>query len=522
MTKLVASLADLGQTLDEGNTAALTAADCSPGNPWVGDATVTRAARVVDILLTCASDELVAGWITFEFSEDGFTWVPSIRSYSRDFRTVRYRALRNTGALYRAQFEPEFLLGSATVFVKSELSRQAGPEFVVPAGHRFEESNAAFGVTWALLRGFGDDGLDKIVRATALGDLRVSDERLSLTESGSLDVESIRDDISLSFSRDSGAASIADDLNDLSSGGSAAHDTTQGRVVFSTTGTAGRTAYFESNDHARYEAGHMIRGEQTIEVSPALAGTAKVEWGFGEDDGSGDVLNGLGWGMDAAGLYVWRRKAGVYEAKTYQEDFNRDMLSGEEPTRFRTSGGPVAFDSTKNSLYLTAFEWLGIAPPFYRLQAPLGEFVTAHVEETSNRIDGTTIPEPELPMFVRVSNGDQAVDYAVACGSWRGGIYTSQQIPPTIGDPQTAQFTVTSSSVMVIDRRSGRKSVALGCRSDSARSLVYGFTAGVTVSSGFELPPGAVADRGWGPKVQVWVIQAGGSGTVTACVDDGA
>ncbi len=521
-----AEVVAMGQLADAGNSAVRTDA-----TQFVGTWKATRSEGYVRQLTVLAAldstgapnNTTLGGTFIFEYSDDGTTATIIETRTITDFETVRDFDLLNAGNYYRCKFTPSrALTGSEAVIISTTHRSQNDGAFVRLANQETEEANVAMGNTFAYLKAFKPNGKSTNIRASSLGDLNVRDTQLFVSESGSLDTESIRDDISIIFARDEGAANILSTvITDLSSGGTVTHDATEGRAVFSTTSTAGRTSYFQSVDVAKYEPGHMIRGEWTVEVSPALAGTAKVEWGYGENNGSGDVLNGIGWGMDVTGLYTFRKKAGSYASKVYKTAFNRDLLDGGARSRFISNNLPVAFDSTKNNLYLVGFEWLGVASPIFRIQAPAGQFVTAHVEETSGTITGTTIPEPQLPMFVRVSNGNQATNYTASCGSWRGGIYTSLAIPPTISEPLTSQKSVTSSATLAIDKRAGRKVVALSNRTDSNRSLFYGFTSGVTTSSGFELAAGATADRAWGPNVQVWVIQAGGAGTVTACIDEG-
>ncbi len=501
---------DLGDVPDPHNTATITAAIAQPGNPWEGEPSRVQSEGFIGTFLSLIG-AAVGGTYHFKYGPDGSSWPIDITLHTADLSTIRYQPLKVAGEFFQATFEPDLPLGADIIYVTTTHSKQAAPDFVVPASHVFEEANASFAPQWAFLKAFDDRGDSTNVRATPLGDLRVADERLGVTESGSLDTESVRDDVSISFSRDSGATSIAALMN-MSVGGTVTHDTTEGRALFTTSSVAGSTSYYESAKTAVYEAGHMIRGEQTIEITPALAGTAKVEWGFGEDNGTGDVLNGIGWGMDATGLYVWRKKAGVYASKVYQTSFNRDVLDGIDPTRYRIGSGPVAFDGTKNGLFLTGFEWLGVAPPFYRIQAPVGEFVTVHVEETSGRINGTTVPEPELPMFVRVSNGDQAVNYQVASGSWRGGIYTSKSLTQGALSGDTGQQDVTTVSTPLAFNFNGRTSVRLKNMTTSARPLIFGFSGSLTALNGDELAVGESIDLDLDEDVPVYVITTSTSG----------
>ena len=433
------------QSVDPSNTQAITAVDASPGSPWVGTASVTRADGVVGVFLSAISTAPLGGTYTFEFGEDGLTWPVSIGLHSDDFSTIRFRPLLNVGAYFRAQFEPDLALGAETVFLTTQFAKQADPLFVVPAGHVFEESEAAFPAAFSFLKAFfAPTGESVNVRADRLGRLLVTDDRLIVTESGSLFGEGIRDDISLSFDLDGGAAAILH-LLDESTGGSVAHDTVEGRVVFSTGVGAANTVFFLSDKEAVYEPGHMIRGEQTIEISRAVTGTEEVRWGWCRDDGAGAIDFGIGQGIDTGGLFYWRAKAGADVVKVYASAANRDHLDGIEPSRFRLFDSLVAFDPLNNFLSLTSFEWLGIAPPRAELMTPGGSILPWHVEETVNQQTGTTVPSPLMRLFVRaVTDGP---DLAVASGSWRGGVHTNKTV--TTGQQPDGDYADTRSDGVI-------------------------------------------------------------------------
>lgn len=514
------------QSVDSGNTATRTSTNGA--TQFVGTWTSTRSAGVVRLLTVLAStvSSGLGGTFVFEFSEDAATALISESRIISDFSTVRDFDLINAGAYYRVKFTPDrALTGAEKVFITTTLRTQNDGAFVRLAGQQIEEANAAMGQTFAFLKAFDErTGKSRNIRPSPTGAIYTSEERTFVTESGSLDTESVRDDISLSFSRDNYAVGVTKLVDHSTAGATASQDATSGRIKFATSATSGKTAYFESADIAVYEPGHMIRGEQTIYVTPALAGTAKVEWGFGEDDGTGGILNGVGWGLDVTGLYVWRIVAGSYASKVYQSSFNYDKLDGTASSRFRKISGVVAFDSTKNTLYAVNYEWLGIAPPAYRIQNPTGQFVTAHIEETSNQISGTTLPEPGLSLFVRVTNGNQATDYNVYSGSWRGGIYTSKSLldPAKIG--RTGQQDVTTIPAVLALSGSPRRAVRLKNMTTSARALFYGFTSGVATTDGDELAPGEAVDLDLDETRSVYVVCAstGGGGVRASWIELGA
>lgn len=272
-------------------------------------------------------------------------------------------------------------------------------------------------------------GLPENVHGTDDGSIYSRLSNIFSSQSGSIFTEGIRDDIALIFSRSKGAASITTLVNNASVNGTVTHDSTNGQAVFSVPNTAGSTCYYESVTPTVYEPGHMIRGGMTIELSAIPTGNGKIEWGYGEDNGSGAILNAIGWGVDSGGLYIFRIKAGVYVNKTYRTNFNKDKIDGVSPSLFLLNGEPVAHNPLKNCIYEVGYEWFGVASPTYYVLSPEGTPLSVHVEETANQINGTTLPDPEIPLFIRVQNDSvQGQALVVRSGSWRGGIITNKSV----------------------------------------------------------------------------------------------
>lgn len=264
-------------------------------------------------------------------------------------------------------------------------------------------------------------------------------EKAFTTQSMSKFTESIRDDATSIFSRNEGVEAVAALIDVESVNGTVFHDPIEGQVVFSTGDDVGNTIYCHDSETVLYEAGHTIRAEQTIQLSRLPIGDDDVRWGSGESDGVGDVFNGIGWGYDADGLYVWRRKNGVDELLIHATSvagdigdptnfgFNRDKLNGANPTRFYDRTGPQAINllDGKGTIFLQQYEWLGKAPPDFMVMSPYGEFIAAHREEFPNNGTGTTVPEPNMALFVRAYNAS-GTNLEVRSGSWRAGLYTGR------------------------------------------------------------------------------------------------
>lgn len=167
-----------GQTIDDGNTRSIVAADAQPGNPWVGEWTLTRDSDVVRILtVLAATDPAIGGTFTFQFSEDAVTPIIDEVRLIGDFTDVRDFDLLNAGAYYRTKFEPAAPLGVETVFLTTTLRRQDDGHFARLAEHELEEANAALGSQFAYLKAFDSvTGKSVNLRPTVDGDLRVGYE----------------------------------------------------------------------------------------------------------------------------------------------------------------------------------------------------------------------------------------------------------------------------------------------------------------------------------------------------------
>lgn len=286
-------------------------------------------------------------------------------------------------------------------------------------GATFDFDNEALGDIIGVI---GTDGKVYALRTNPDTGRLIVETGSNITPSGATDTEAFRDDVNLVFSAGRGASDIRNLLEDAgSTNGTVSHDATEGRAVFSTGAAASNTVYYQSTQKVSYRADHQIKGAQTIEISRALTGSDEVRWGYGLDDGAGDIDSGIGWGADANGVFYWRRKNGTDVTKTYSTDFSIDPLDGSAGSRFSRDGSPEALDVLNNNLYVVQFSWLGISSPELKITAPGLDKLIAHREETPNSGQGTTVPDPEMNLFVRAVNAS-GTDLQVASGSWRGGL----------------------------------------------------------------------------------------------------
>lgn len=417
----------MGQKLDTNNSITVTSAQASPGNPWIGGWTQTRSVGFVRELILAASNvpSGLGGILTFEFSEDGINVTATNPRPIIDFAAPRDFDLLNTGEYFRIKFEPDrTMTGGESIFIRSTLRRQNDGGFARLLTQELEEQNASLVHNAAFIKAFDTyTGKSVNIRPTTNESLKVEDQSITITPSGSQFVEAIRDEISLKFTASKGDLAVAS-LVDLGSiGGSAAMDTSAGQAVFSTGVAAGNSCIKRSNKKLIYEPGHGIRGEQTIELDSMPIGDAYVEWGLASED----LTEGIGLGIDITGIYIWRRKGGIYQNKVYQSDWNSDKCDGLAPSLFKKGKEPQVLNPMKNNLYGFEFEWLGAAPIKYLIKSPSSDNITVHIEEFANNNSGSTLKDPELSLHVAIYNDTiSGGEFTARMGSWRGGTYTSK------------------------------------------------------------------------------------------------
>lgn len=320
--------------------------------------------------------------------------------------------------------------------------------------------------------------------STKLDPLEVIDSRIITSQSGAIKTTGIRDDIRIEFYDGTREDLVGGIYDDGSVNGTATFNATEGRAVFSVPATPNSTAIFRSEKMAVYEAGHSIRGEQTIVVSELPIGDAFIEWGFGDGD------NTLGYRLDSDGLKVIRRKNGVLENAVLQSDWNRDKCDGSADSAYIFNFAPQVLSPLKNNRYVIEFEWLGVSPPDYYVIAPNKTQVNIHTEEFPNQYAGTTIPDPRLPVFIHISNGTSGQALSVESGSWRGAVYSDAvsllgQQPDMDFVSSKADGTVYSTTAVL---NPSQQIVTAGFDTDGWRSIeIYIATDQVSASDGIEI-----------------------------------
>lgn len=423
----------LAQSIDSGNTTSRTSANGA--TQFVGTFTHTRSIGIVRELTVLAAldssgnpgNSTLGGTFVFEYSEDGINATISESRTIDDFDTVRDFDLINAGEYYRVKFTPSrALTGSEAVFITTTLRKQNDGQFVRLANQQIEENNAAMGQTFAYIKGFSSvTGESVNIRPSPNEALRTFVDNFYSTPNGSIFTEGVRDIVSHIFSVSQGASAISRLQSGITGTGTATLDTTEGQVVFASGATANSHARYFSEKAFTYESGHGLIAGQSIRFESLPTGNAFAEWGCS------DIArqNGTGHGVDATGFYVWRMKNSVYESKVYQANWNRDKANGQVPSLFKFNGIQQAINALKNNVYYKEYEWFGSDTHNAYVKPPqAGQPILTHAEEYPNQNTGSSLPDPNLFLFVDVFNGTSGANLKVRSGSWHGGSYTNNAV----------------------------------------------------------------------------------------------
>jgi len=185
--------------------------------------------------------------------------------------------------------------------------------------------------------------------------------------------------------------------------GSATITTSDGEFVLSTGTTTGSEASLRTTERGRYVAGQQAEMGIGVRVTESdFTGTAEAIWGYYDDD------NGLGFGVDATGIFTFIRRATV-DTKTYQSNWNVDTLDGNG-----RSG--VELDTSNGNTYQIDFTWYGYGPIEYDIVITDGNDKNEQKVVAANRAASpsqASIPNPNLPVSATITNGDTTDDLTI-------------------------------------------------------------------------------------------------------------
>lgn len=196
---------------------------------------------------------------------------------------------------------------------------------------------------------------------------------------------------------------------------------TSGEYRVFTDATLGAETLFESGERGRYIPGYQAECGMGVRIpAQTWSGTQKAEWGYINDE------NGIGFGVDSGGVYIFIKRESTVTKKVYQQDWNKDTLDGSLDDN-NPSG--YELDLSIGLIYQIEFVWYGYGPlqwfvNFKDANSNRGSIQTLVHTETPNQ--QTSIAQPNLPITVLIDNGDQSTSREVFVGGRQFSVYGVQ------------------------------------------------------------------------------------------------
>lgn len=154
-----------------------------------------------------------------------------------------------------------------------------------------------------------------------------------------------------------------------------------GQLLLST-GTDGTGNYeLKTRRRGQYRAGTFAEAGLGVELPAMPTGSQDAKWGYFDDS------NGVGFGVDSDGIYIFRRSGGTQQTKVYQDNWNLDTLDthGRSGLDLREQAGNV---------YNIRFEWYGHGEIVWRVDT---------LDEEENR-------RPPVPVHREVIDGELSLE----------------------------------------------------------------------------------------------------------------
>lgn len=141
---------------------------------------------------------------------------------------------------------------------------------------------------------------------------------------------------------------------------------TGGEIEFPSGTTGSYDQSLVTKEFTQYRSGLWGDAGLAIRMEGEPVGNQVARWGMFEDD------NGFGWGVDANGIFVFRRKGGN-ETRYYQQEginsedaWNTDSLDGTGRSRLN-------LDLTDGEVFHTLFRWYGHGPFISYVEKKVGD-----------------------------------------------------------------------------------------------------------------------------------------------------
>jgi hypothetical protein len=193
---------------------------------------------------------------------------------------------------------------------------------------------------------------------------------------------------------------------------------TSGEYTLSTTAVTNASVLFESGERGRYIPGYEAECGIGVRIpTQTWTGTQYTEWGYFDDN------NGVGYGIDSTGPYIFIKRQGV-KTKTYQSDWNKDTLDGSNVFDSNPTGSTL--DLQNGVISQIDLLWYGYGAIKFFINVKDATTLRGSVPVLVHVIlpeNDTSISQPNLPISVIVENGDSATSKNVYVGGRQFSIY---------------------------------------------------------------------------------------------------
>lgn len=240
---------------------------------------------------------------------------------------------------------------------------------------------------------------------------------------------------------------------------------------------------FESGARGRYIPGYKLECGIGMRIpDQALTGTANIEWGYFDSD------DGIGYGLDSGGIYVFIKRLGTVTNKVYQSAWNQDKLNGTDTNENPSS---KTLTLSKGNIFQIDFVWYGYGTVQWFINIGNNDskkgsdLILVHQEQTEGQ---TSISQPNLPIGVVVDNGNSSTALEAFVGGRQASVYgVSDDTFRLNGDYVLAKSAPTDQwTPMVSFRRKSGRGDNQTVRLSSAeiitnQDLLYTFVSGHTL-----------------------------------------
>jgi hypothetical protein len=149
----------------------------------------------------------------------------------------------------------------------------------------------------------------------------------------------------------------------------------------------------ESAERGCYVAGQDSCIGMGIRVSATPVGTQDAMWGYFDANG------GFGYGVDATGVYIFRRLAGI-DTKVYQSDWNKNKLDGANNSSF-------TLDLAEGNVFHLEFSWYGFGTISWNVimrdaRTNAQTVINIHKDRV---LGAPSVDDPNLPITAQILNG---------------------------------------------------------------------------------------------------------------------